>query len=285
MDPISTLELEGLRAAQETNVFAPLRLSSLFADSLAESKGSIIMLNSCVVYSSQPEYSGYKLSKGTLEHLASSLATEFGPRGIRVNSVAPSYIYEDVNKAYFDWIARSPAAPTRRCTPRRPRRQTSSGSPRPTRWPTRAVPGERPGVRGHRLDAQRRLRRVPLTADMTHQPARRRVLRRHRRGRRTHDRPDRLRRHRPRRGPAAAGRRPGLPRGRADAGRQLLPPRQVKSALVGRLMTQPRFAEFPEHADVPIERPIFVVGLPRTGTTALHRLLCADPGTRDSSCG
>jgi NAD(P)-dependent dehydrogenase (short-subunit alcohol dehydrogenase family) len=105
MDPISTLELEGLRAAQETNVFAPLRLSSLFADSLEESKGSIIMLNSCVIYSSQPEYSGYKLSKGTLEHLASSLATELGPRGIRVNSVAPSYIYEDVNKAYFDWIA------------------------------------------------------------------------------------------------------------------------------------------------------------------------------------
>ena len=105
MDPISTLELEGLRAAQETNVFAPLRLSSLFADSLAASKGSIIMLNSCVIYSSQPEYSGYKLSKGTLEHLASSLATELGPRGIRVNSVAPSYIYEDVNKAYFDWIA------------------------------------------------------------------------------------------------------------------------------------------------------------------------------------
>lgn len=105
MDPISTLELDGLRAAQETNVFAPLRLSALFADALADTKGSIIMLNSCVVYSSQPEYSGYKLSKGTLQHLASSLATELGPRGIRVNSVAPSYIYEDVNKAYFDWIA------------------------------------------------------------------------------------------------------------------------------------------------------------------------------------
>jgi NAD(P)-dependent dehydrogenase (short-subunit alcohol dehydrogenase family) len=105
MDPISTLELDGLRAAQETNVFAPLRLSSLFADALAATQGSIIMLNSCVVYSSQPEYSGYKLSKGTLQHLASSLATELGPRGIRVNSVAPSYIYEDVNKAYFDWIA------------------------------------------------------------------------------------------------------------------------------------------------------------------------------------
>lgn len=52
---------------------------------------------------------------------------------------------------------------------------------------------------------------------------------------------------------------------------------QVKSALVARLMTQARFAEFPAHADVTIERPIFVVGLPRTGTTALSRLLCADP--------
>lgn len=109
MDPISTLDLEGLRNANETNVFAPLRLSALFADALAATSdkpgGSIIMVNSCVIYSSQPEYSGYKLSKGTLEHLAQSLATELGPRGIRVNSVAPSYIYEDVNKAYFDWIA------------------------------------------------------------------------------------------------------------------------------------------------------------------------------------
>jgi NAD(P)-dependent dehydrogenase (short-subunit alcohol dehydrogenase family) len=105
MDPITQIRIEDLRAANETNVFAPLRLSALFADALSASKGSVIMLNSCVVYSSQPEYAGYKLSKGALEHLASSLATELGPRGIRVNSVAPSYIYEDVNKGYFDWLA------------------------------------------------------------------------------------------------------------------------------------------------------------------------------------
>ncbi len=105
MDPITSIPLEDLRAANETNVLAPLRLSTAFADALAERHGSVIMLNSCVQYSSQPEYAGYKLSKGALAHLAHSLATELGPRGIRVNSVAPSYIYEDVNKAYFDWIA------------------------------------------------------------------------------------------------------------------------------------------------------------------------------------
>jgi NAD(P)-dependent dehydrogenase (short-subunit alcohol dehydrogenase family) len=105
MDPITQISPRKLAKVNETNVFAPLRLSALFADALAEAKGSIIMLNSCVVFSSQPEYAGYKLSKGALEHLASSLATELGPRGIRVNSVAPSYIYEDVNRGYFDFLA------------------------------------------------------------------------------------------------------------------------------------------------------------------------------------
>ena len=52
---------------------------------------------------------------------------------------------------------------------------------------------------------------------------------------------------------------------------------QVKSALVGRLLTQARLTELPSYAGVPVERPVFVVGLPRTGTTALHRLLDADP--------
>lgn len=52
---------------------------------------------------------------------------------------------------------------------------------------------------------------------------------------------------------------------------------QVKSTLVGRLLTQARLAEHPSYAEVRVEQPIFVVGLPRTGTTALHRLLHADP--------
>jgi hypothetical protein len=52
---------------------------------------------------------------------------------------------------------------------------------------------------------------------------------------------------------------------------------EVKSALVGVLLTQAQFAAHPEHAEVKIERPIFLMGLPRTGTTALHRLLHADP--------
>lgn len=51
----------------------------------------------------------------------------------------------------------------------------------------------------------------------------------------------------------------------------------VRNALVARLVSEAAFKQYPQHADVAIERPIFVTGLPRTGTTALHRLLAADP--------
>lgn len=51
----------------------------------------------------------------------------------------------------------------------------------------------------------------------------------------------------------------------------------VRNALVARLVSEAAFKQYPEHAGVPIERPIFVTGLPRTGTTAVHRLLAADP--------
>ncbi|MFE3292532.1 sulfotransferase family protein [Rhodococcus sp. NPDC059234] len=52
----------------------------------------------------------------------------------------------------------------------------------------------------------------------------------------------------------------------------------LRGALVARLLSEAAWKQHPEHAEVAIERPIFVTGLPRTGTTALHRLLTADPG-------
>lgn len=51
----------------------------------------------------------------------------------------------------------------------------------------------------------------------------------------------------------------------------------LKGALVARLLSEASWKANPEHAGVEITRPIFVTGLPRTGTTALHRLLAADP--------
>jgi hypothetical protein len=51
----------------------------------------------------------------------------------------------------------------------------------------------------------------------------------------------------------------------------------LRGALVARLLSEAAWKACPEYAAAGIERPIFVTGLPRTGTTALHRLLTADP--------
>ncbi|MFT4127092.1 MAG: sulfotransferase [Gordonia sp. (in: high G+C Gram-positive bacteria)] len=51
----------------------------------------------------------------------------------------------------------------------------------------------------------------------------------------------------------------------------------LKGALTARLLSEAAWQGNPSYADVEITRPVFVTGLPRTGTTALHRLLTADP--------
>ncbi|MET0545358.1 MAG: sulfotransferase [Caulobacterales bacterium] len=47
--------------------------------------------------------------------------------------------------------------------------------------------------------------------------------------------------------------------------------------LVGRLFTEQGFKTYPQFAAARIEKPIIIIGMPRTGTTALQRIMAADP--------
>ncbi len=51
----------------------------------------------------------------------------------------------------------------------------------------------------------------------------------------------------------------------------------LRGALTARLFSEAAWQAHPRYAQVRIDRPLFVTGLPRTGSTALHRLLTADP--------
>jgi hypothetical protein len=50
--------------------------------------------------------------------------------------------------------------------------------------------------------------------------------------------------------------------------------------LVNRLRFLDDLKRHPEILEVPIVRPLFITGLPRSGTTFLHRLMCEDPNGR-----
>lgn len=54
----------------------------------------------------------------------------------------------------------------------------------------------------------------------------------------------------------------------------------IRQLLQNRLLIQDVLKRHPEIHDLRIERPVFIVGLPRSGTTHLHNLMSADPGLR-----
>ena len=50
--------------------------------------------------------------------------------------------------------------------------------------------------------------------------------------------------------------------------------------LIGRFKVEKHLAHHPAIEDTPINKPIFIIGMPRTGTTILHALLNEDPNNR-----
>jgi sulfotransferase family protein len=54
----------------------------------------------------------------------------------------------------------------------------------------------------------------------------------------------------------------------------------ISNALIQRLKVEKTYLQYPEIEDEVVGGPIFVIGLPRTGTTALSQLVAADPQFR-----
>lgn len=105
MKPFSETDFQHIRDSLELTVFGALRMTQLFTPALAQSQGSVVNINSMVLHHSQERYGSYKMAKTALLAMSQSLATELGPKGIRVNSVAPGYIWGDTLKRYFAYQA------------------------------------------------------------------------------------------------------------------------------------------------------------------------------------
>jgi NAD(P)-dependent dehydrogenase (short-subunit alcohol dehydrogenase family) len=106
MKPLAHTDYQHIRDSIELTVLGALRLTQLFTPALEESKGAVVNINSMVLRHSQERYGSYKMAKSALLAMSQSLATELGPKGIRINSVAPGYIWGDTLKQYFEHQAK-----------------------------------------------------------------------------------------------------------------------------------------------------------------------------------
>ena len=101
MKPLADTTFAHIRDAIELTVLGALRISQGFTPALAEAKGSVVNVNSMVIRHSQPKYGAYKMAKAALLAMSHSLSTELGAQGIRVNTVAPGYIWGGTLQSYF----------------------------------------------------------------------------------------------------------------------------------------------------------------------------------------
>ncbi|MGX1777001.1 SDR family NAD(P)-dependent oxidoreductase [Nocardia brasiliensis] len=78
------------------NVRAPFRLTRAASAHLSEGS-AVIFVSSICGYVGFPNSTAYCATKGAVELLVKSLSTEFAPKGIRVNAVAPGNVRTSIN--------------------------------------------------------------------------------------------------------------------------------------------------------------------------------------------
>ncbi|MGE6662440.1 SDR family NAD(P)-dependent oxidoreductase [Pseudomonas sp. NPDC077408] len=101
--PTSELTDDAWDKIMDTNVKGTFWLSNMVLPKMAErGEGAVIMLSSIAGLRGNTVIGTYGVSKAAEAALARNLAAEWGPKGIRVNAIAPGLVRTDFAKALLD---------------------------------------------------------------------------------------------------------------------------------------------------------------------------------------
>jgi NAD(P)-dependent dehydrogenase (short-subunit alcohol dehydrogenase family) len=101
--PMSGITDEQFRKIFDNNVLANHWLISMVSpDMLARQDGAIIIISSIGGLMASVNIGAYNVSKAADFQLCRNLAAEFGPKGVRINCIAPGLIKTDFSKALWD---------------------------------------------------------------------------------------------------------------------------------------------------------------------------------------
>jgi len=101
--PMAGITDEQFRKIMDNNVLANHWLTSMVAPEMVErGSGSIIIVSSVGGLTSSTVIGAYNISKAADLQLVRNLAAEFGPKGVRVNAIAPGLVRTDFARALWE---------------------------------------------------------------------------------------------------------------------------------------------------------------------------------------
>lgn len=101
--PLMEMSLEQWDAVLTTNLSSAFTVGRAVARAMIQrGAGAIINITSLNVEGARPSIGNYVAAKGGLDALTRSMATEWGPYGIRVNAIAPGYFVTDMTQPLVD---------------------------------------------------------------------------------------------------------------------------------------------------------------------------------------
>ena len=101
--PMAGISDDQFRKILDNNVIANHWLINMVApEMLAREDGSIIIISSVGGLTGSATIGAYNISKAADFQLARNLAAEFGPKGVRINCIAPGLIKTDFAKALWE---------------------------------------------------------------------------------------------------------------------------------------------------------------------------------------
>ncbi len=105
LPPAASYERNTFLETLAVNTLAPLRLGRMAAEAMrapAARGGSIVNVTSLGAHLGFPDNPAYQASKAAVAQLTRAMAVDFGPWGVRVNSLCPGYVATAMTRASYE---------------------------------------------------------------------------------------------------------------------------------------------------------------------------------------